>query len=90
MSDDKKTYVGNGKRVNDYKRAISVCLDDIKPFATESKNGKHYIALVVVDLKQANQWGKDISVEIDTWKPDRKSTAKVISPEEIEESEIPF
>ena len=76
--EEKKVFAGMGKRVNDWKRGISVCLDDIQNFAEKAKNGKFYVRLNVIDLKQANQWGKDVSVEVDTWKPDgRKSTTEV-------------
>ena len=78
--EDKKIYAGSGRKVNPYVRGISVCLDDIQQYATRSeKNGKFYVRLNVIDLKQANQWGKDVSVEVDTWKPDaaRKSTTEV-------------
>jgi hypothetical protein len=80
MAEDKKIYAGSGRKVNPYIRGISVCLDDIQQYAVRSeKNGKFYVKLNVVDLKQSNQWGKDVSVEIDTWKPDstRKSTTGV-------------
>ena len=79
MAEDKKIYAGSGRKVNPYIRGISVCLDDIQQYAVRSeKNGKFYVKLNVVDLKQSNQWGKDVSVEIDTWKPDgRKSTTEV-------------
>ena len=78
MAEEKKVFAGMGKRVNDWKRGISVCLDDIQNFAEKAKNGKFYVRLNVIDLKQANQWGKDVSVEVDTWKPDgRKSTTEV-------------
>jgi hypothetical protein len=77
--EDKKIYAGSGRKVNPYVRGISVCLDDIQQYAVRSeKNGKFYVRLNVIDLKQANQWGKDVSVEVDTWKPDgRKSTTEV-------------
>ena len=79
MAEDKKIYAGSGRKVNPYIRGISVCLDDIQQYAVRSeKNGKFYVKLNVVDLKQSNQWGKDVSVEVDTWKPDgRKSTTEV-------------
>jgi len=73
--DEKKVFAGMGKRVNDWKRGISVCLDDIQNFAEKAKNGKFYVRLNVIDLKQANQWGKDVSVEIDTWKPNQTPRA---------------
>ena len=78
MAEEKKVFAGMGRRVNDWKRGISICLDDIQNFAEKAKNGKFYVRLKVIDLKQANQWGKDVSVEVDTWKPDgRKSTTEV-------------
>ena len=100
--EDKKIYAGSGRKVNPYIRGISVCLDDIQQYATRSeKNGKFYVKLNVVDLKQANQWGKDVSVEVDTWKPDgrksnteapRKSTTSNTPEDFIEDSLelIPF
>ena len=77
--EEKKVFAGSGKIVTSWKRGISVCLDDIQNFAEKAKNGKFYVRLNIIDLKQANQWGKDVSVEIDTWKPDstRKSTTEV-------------
>jgi len=76
MAEDKKIYAGSGRNVNPYIRGISVCLDDIQQYAVRSeKNGKFYVKLNVVDLKQSNQWGKDVSVEIDTWKPNQTTGA---------------
>ena len=78
MAEEKKVFAGSGKIVTSWKRGISVCLDDIQNYAEKAKNGKFYVRLNVIDLKQANQWGKDVSVEVDTWKPDgRKSTTEV-------------
>ena len=79
MAEKKEKAVGWGKQVTSWKRGVSVCLDDIQNYATKAKNGKFYVNPNVVDLKQANQWGKDVSVEVDTWKPNstRKSTTEV-------------
>lgn len=76
MAEERKIYAGSGRKVNSYLRGISVCLDDIQQYAVRSeKNGKFYVKLNVVDLKQANQWGKDVSVEVDTWKPNQTTGA---------------
>ena len=86
--DEKKVFAGSGKIVTSWKRGISVCLDDIQNFAEKAKNGKFYVRLNVIDLKQANQYGKDVAVEIDTWKPDgRKSTTEV--PQKYPRSDTP-
>ena len=77
MAEKKEKAVGWGKQVTSWKRGVSVCLDDIQNYATKAKNGKFYVNLNVVDLKEPNQYGKNVSVEIDTWKPDgRKSTTE--------------
>ena len=86
----KKIYAGTGRKVNGFIRGISVCLDDVQNYATKSNNGKFYVSLDVIDLKEPNQWGKDVEVVVNQWKPDGKSTAKVIPPEEFDGSEIPF
>ena len=80
MAEKKERAVGWGKQVTSWKRGVSVCLDDLQNFATKSdKNNKFYVRLNIVDLKEPNQYGKDVAVEIDTWKPDstRKSTTEV-------------
>ncbi len=69
--EEKKIYAGSGKIVTSWKRGISICLDDVQNYATKSKNGKFYVNLNVVDLKEPNQWGKDVSVEVNTWKPNQ-------------------
>jgi hypothetical protein len=73
--DEKKVFAGTGKIVTSWKRGISICLDDVQNYATRSKNGKFYVNLNVVDLKEPNQWGKDVSVEVNTWKPNQTTGA---------------
>ena len=79
MAEKKERAVGWGKQVTSWKRGVSICLDDLQNFATKSdKNNKFYVRLNIVDLKEPNQYGKDVAVEIDPWKPDgRKSTTEV-------------
>ena len=90
--EEKKVFAGSGKIVNSWKRGISICLDDVQNYATKSKNGKFYVNLNVVDLKQANQWGKDVSVEVNTWKPNQSKKQGNYSsgPESFDDSSIPF
>lgn len=76
MAEKKERAVGWGKQVTSWKRGVSVCLDDLQNFATKSdKNNKFYVRLNIVDLKEPNQYGKDVSVEIDTWKPNQPTGA---------------
>ena len=67
----KKIYAGTGRKVNGFIRGISVCLDDVQNYATKSKNGKFYVSLDVIDLKEPNQWGKDVEVVVNQWKPNQ-------------------
>ena len=76
MAEKKERAVGWGKQVTSWKRGVSVCLDDLQNFATKSdKNNKFYVRLNIVDLKEPNQYGKDVAVEIDTWKPNQTTGA---------------
>lgn len=71
---------GNGRKVNEWMRSVSICLDDCQDYATKyEKNGKFYLRLTVIDSRQLDKYGKDVRVVVDTWKPDstRKSTTEV-------------
>ena len=37
---EKKIFVGNGRQVTSWKRGISICLDDVKQYATVAKKRK--------------------------------------------------
>jgi len=100
MAEERKVFAGSGKIVTSWKRGISICLDDVQNYATRAKNGKFYVNLNVIDLKEPNQWGKNVSVEVNTWKPDRQAptsnqsyTQRPNTPENFigdELPEIPF
>ena len=80
MSND-KVYVGSGKKKFDNLRSVSICLSDLAEHVFEY-NGKKYVKLNIQDKKEADQYGKDIAVSIDTWKPEAK-------PEKVE-NDLPF
>lgn len=75
---DQKIYVGSGKTQSGkfgefYK--VSICLSDLPAeHITTAKNGKKYINLAVNKKQAPDQYGKDLSVQVDTWK---KEEAKV-------------
>lgn len=79
-----KIYAGNGKKKFDNLRAVTICLTDLPQEHVFEYNGKKYIKLNVSDKKEADQYGKDIAVTVDTWKPDAKSETKK------EEDILPF
>lgn len=67
---EQKIYCGSGVSKNDGWSKISICLSDLpKEFITTAKNGKKYINLNINKKKEVDQYGKDLSVSVDTWKP---------------------
>lgn len=88
-----KIYCGSGKtRSGQYGEfyGISVCIDDLpEEHITTAKNGKKYINLIVNKKKEADQYGKDLSVTVDTWKPDKAHTPKK-EYAETDSDELPF
>jgi len=91
MSTEKKEtiYCGSGKKVNtqygDF-RAITLNLSDLPAEHIFEYNGKKYIQLNVNDKKQVDNYGKDVSVSVNTWKPD----AEKKQVEEAAPSDLPF
>ena len=73
---DQKIYVESGKTQSGkfgefYK--VSICLSDLPAeHITTAKNGKKYINLAVNKKQAPDQYGKDLSVQVDTWKPEAK------------------
>tara|TARA_R110002096_G_scaffold337171_2_gene530518 strand:+ start:905 stop:1177 length:273 start_codon:yes stop_codon:yes gene_type:complete len=84
-----KIYVGSGveKFDGDLVQA-SVCLTDItnnaKDFIFEYE-GKKYIKLKVVKKRETDQYGKTHYVEVDTWKPEPKTSEPV-----KQDDDLPF
>lgn len=72
-----KIYVGSGKQVTgNYGtfRSVNICLTDLpKEYINEYK-GKKYIKLNINDKKEADAYGKDVSISVDTWKPTAQAT----------------
>jgi hypothetical protein len=79
MSEQKtdKVFIGGGKKITgqygDF-RSVSICLSKIPADAKFEYNGEQYVKLNIGDKKEADQYGKDVSVSINDWKP---SEAKV-------------
>lgn len=80
---DQKIYVGSGKTQSGkfgefYK--VSICLTDLPAeHITTAKNGKKYINLAINKKQAPDQYGKDLSVQVDTWKPESKVEAPTVS-----------
>lgn len=66
-------YAGNGRIITTEKgrfRSVSICLTDLpQEHMKKAKNGKTYISLNINDKTEQDQYGNDVVVTVDTWKP---------------------
>lgn len=102
MENTAKIYCGSGKtRSGQYGEFywISICLDDIpEDHITKASNGKRYANLTVSKKKETDKFGKDLSVVVDTWKPDgsKSSSPQAMqsapqqAPPQEPEGDLPF
>lgn len=95
---EQKIYCGSGVSKNEGWSKISICLSDLpKEYMTTAKNGKVYISLNINKKKEADQYGKDLSVSVDTWKPTPQGQAPAPAPakmttiiDDLQSDQLPF
>jgi hypothetical protein len=84
-----KTYVGNGREVGKYGNiVISFALEDANKYAKKSKNGKHYLNLLIGKRQEPDKYGKTHYVAIDEWEvktPEEKEAIKATEKELTEQ-----
>jgi hypothetical protein len=88
-----KIYCGSGKKIEGQYgifRKISVCLNDIPKEHINEYNGKKYVSILVNDRKEADQYGKDISLTVDTYKPEAKTQKAQPAAVAVDDSGLPF
>tara|TARA_R110000822_G_scaffold146570_2_gene285648 strand:+ start:501 stop:782 length:282 start_codon:yes stop_codon:yes gene_type:complete len=87
-------YCGGGKQVKgEYGtfRAIAINLTDLPKEHIFEYDGKKYIKLSISDKKEADQFGKDVSVSVNTWKPaEEKKTDSAPAPAQSPPDDLPF
>ena len=73
MQNQSKTiYCGNGKVQNEGWLKVTLHPEKLKGHIREFKGNK-FIKLNINIKPEADQYGKDVSVSVDTWKPEPKS-----------------
>ena len=82
MSKEKTIYCGSGKKQSDTWIKATINVAKIKDHIEEF-NGNKFVKLNINIKDMADQYGKDVSISIDTWKPEPKSEA-------IEDDDINF
>lgn len=80
---DKKVYCGSGKKRSDTWLSITINPDKLQGFI-EEYNGSKFVKLNINIKNEPDQFGKDVSVSIDTFKPEKKETGKKY------ETDLPF
>ena len=92
---NEKIYCGSGKtktgQYGDF-YSVSICLSDLpKEHITTAKNGKKYVNVVINKKRETDQYGKDLSVTVDTWKPEPKTEPQKPSVNSFDDSDnLPF
>jgi hypothetical protein len=69
MEKQPKIYCGSGKKKSDTWLQASINLDKIKEHIQEYK-GSRFIKVNINVKAEPDQYGKDVSISIDTWKPE--------------------
>lgn len=75
MEKQKKIYCGSGKKKSDTWFQITLNPEKFSEYIKEY-NGSKYIKLNVNVLPEPDRYGKEISVSIDTWEPNKDSSAQ--------------
>ena len=87
MTEQKTISIGNGKKQKDNWLKSSLCISDIPKEYTFDYNGKTYVKVNINLKDEVDQYGKDVSITVDTWKPDSQPIDG-ISKEET--NDLPF
>lgn len=70
----KKIYCGSGKKRKENWLSITINPDKFKDHIQEY-NGNKFVKLNINILDQPDKFGKDVSVSVDTYQPEKKEEA---------------
>jgi hypothetical protein len=76
MSEEKTIYIGNGQKKGETWLNASVCLSNIPKEHTFEYNGKKYMKVNINIKDELDQYGNDVSISVDTWKPEKEGSVK--------------
>ena len=86
MNKDETIYCGSGKVMNEKWLKVTINPSKIAEYIQEY-NGNKFIKLNVNIKPEADQYGKDVSISVDTWKPEEKAV-KATASESL--NDLPF
>ena len=64
-----KIYCGSGKKRNDNWLSATINVDKIQDYIQEY-NGNKFVKININLKSEPDQYGKDVSISVDTWKPE--------------------
>jgi len=85
---EKTVYVGSGKTMSNKWLKVTINPDKLKDYIEDYKGNK-FVRLSINIKDEADQFGKDVSVSVDTWKPEEKPVQKVVQKMESDD-DLPF
>lgn len=99
MANQQKIRLGSGKKKSESWFKASICIDEALQHAFEY-DGKKYIKIDINVYDEPNQYGKDVAISLDTYKPDQNKSANVpvkkaapqavVEDAEIIDGDLPF
>ena len=81
MENEAKVYCGSGKKQNETWCKATINIDKIKDHVQEF-NGHKFVKVNINFKDEPDQYGKDVAITIDNWKPEPKA--------EQEKKDLPF
>ncbi len=82
-------YCGGGKKMNDNWMTVTVHIDKVKEHVFDYKGNK-YLKLNVNLKDQADQFGKDVSLSVNTYNPDEQKEAAPVAKVSESSDDLPF
>jgi len=82
---EKKVYCGSGKKQKDNWIKATINVEKFKDHIQEF-NGHKFIKLNININDEPDQYGKDVSISIDTWKPEKKQEPETLG----DSDDLPF
>jgi hypothetical protein len=90
---EKKIYCGSGKKRSDNWISATINLDKIKEHIQEY-NGSKFIKVNINVKAEPDQYGKDVAITIDTWKPEQSENRQKIDNKFLQDNtsanDLPF
>jgi len=86
----KNIYCGSGKKQNENWLKVTINPDKIREHIQEY-NGNKFVKLNINIKDEPDQYGKDVSISVDTWNPETKQKVNEVVNKVVNNSDdVPF